>query len=253
MTNQFESKVALVTGGNSGLGRAIALAFAREGAKVVVAARRVSEGEETVTMIRDSGGEALFVETDVTSTEAVKSMIATCISKYGALDCAVNNAGIIGTPFIQTADYEEAVWDKVVDINLKGVWLCMKYEIPEMLKAGCGAIVNMSSVAGLKGGRVGSAYYASKHAVVGLTKAAAMEYAPQGLRINAVCPAVIETPMADGAFSTDEELEARIIAMHPIGRLGRPEEVASATLWLCSDSASFVTGITHPVDGGYLL
>ena len=253
MTNQFESKVALVTGGNSGIGRAIALAFAREGAKVVVAARRVPEGEETVTMIKDSGGEAFFVETDVSKTEEVKSMVETCISKYGALDCAVNNAGIIGTPFIQAADYEEEVWDKVIDINLKGVWLCMKYEIPEMLKGGHGAIVNMSSVAGLKGGRVGSAYYASKHAVIGLTKAAAIEYAPQGLRINAVCPAVIETPMADGAFSQDEELQAHIIAMHPIGRLGQPEEVASATLWLCSDNASFVTGIAHPVDGGYLL
>ncbi len=204
-------------------------------------------------MIKESGGEALFVETDVSNTGEVKSMVATCIKKYGALDCAVNNAGIMGTLFIKTADYEEEVWDKVIDINLKSVCLCMKYEIPEMLKHGHGAIVNMASVAGLKGGRLGAAYYASKHGVIGLTKAAAIEYAPQGLRVNAVCPGVIETPMADDAFSQDEELQAHVIDMHPIGRLGKPEEVATATLWLCSDNASFVTGIAHPVDGGYSL
>jgi len=253
MDKQFDSKVALVTGGNSGLGREIALAFAREGAKVVVAARRVSEGEETVAMIEDLGGEATFIETDVSSTAQVKAMVDTCISKYGRLNCAVNNAGILGTEFIPVADYDEEVWDKVIDINLKGVWLCLKYQIPEMLKRGGGSIVNMSSVAGLKGGRVGSAYYASKHGVIGLTKAAAIEYASQDIRANAVCPAVIETPMAEGAFLQDQELEARITAMHPIGRLGRPEEVAATVLWLCSDRASFITGIAHPVDGGYLL
>ena len=186
MTNRFESKVVLVTGGNSGIGQAIAVAFAKEGAKVVVAARRASEGNETVAMIEELGGQAHFVPTDVSKTTEVKAMIAACITEYGGLDYAVNNAGIEGTPLVQTTDYEEEVWDRVIDINLKGVWLCMKYEIPEMLKRGHGAIVNMSSVAGLIGGRVGVAYYASKHGVIGATKAAALEYATQGLRINAV-------------------------------------------------------------------
>ena len=253
MTDQFESKIALVTGGNSGIGKAIALAFAKQGAKVVVAARRVGEGEETVAMIKNSGGEAHFVETDVSDTNEVKAMIAACITEYGGLDYAVNNAGIEGTPLTPTAEYEEEVWDKVIDINLKGVWLCMKYEIPEMLKSGQGAIVNMSSVAGLIGGRAGVAYYASKHGVIGITKAAALEYAAQGLRINAVCPAIIETPMVDRAFPKNEERTAQLKAMHPVGRFGQPEEVASATLWLCSEGASFVTGHSLAVDGGRLI
>ncbi len=253
MTNRFESKVALVTGGNSGIGQAIALAFAKEGAKVVVAARRASEGDETVAMIEELGGQALFVQTDVSKAAEVKAMVAACTTEYGGLDYAINNAGVEGTPFVQTADYEEEAWDKVIDINLKGVWLCMKYEIPQMLERGQGAIVNMSSVAGLIGGRVGIAYYASKHGVIGATKAAAMEYATQGLRINAVCPAVIETPMVARAFSADEELTEQMKARHPVGRFGTPEEVASATLWLCSEGASFVTGHSLPVDGGLLI
>jgi NAD(P)-dependent dehydrogenase (short-subunit alcohol dehydrogenase family) len=253
MNKQFDTKSVLITGGNSGLGKAIAIAFAREGARVALAARRISEGEETLAIIKDLGGEAIFIEADVSDSEQVKAMVDSCVSKFGGLDCAVNNAGILGTEFTPVADYEEKVWDQVIDINLKGVWLCMKYQIPEMLKQGGGSILNMSSVAGLKGGRVGCAYYASKHGVIGLTKAAAIEYASQGIRVNAVCPAVIETPMAETAFQQDQEMEARIIGMHPIGRLGQPEEVAAAALWLCSDSASFVTGIAHPVDGGYLL
>lgn len=254
MTNRFESKVALVTGGNSGIGEAIALAFAKEGAKVVVAARRASEGDAVVAKIEELGGQAIFVQTDVSKADDVKAMVAACLSEYGGLDYAVNNAGIEGTPFVPTVDYEEEAWDRVIDINLKGVWLCMKYEIPEMVERGQGAIVNMSSVAGLIGGRVGVAYYASKHGVIGATKAAALEYATKGLRINAVCPAVIETPMVTRGISPgNEELVEQLRAAHPVGRFGQPEEVASATLWLCSDGASFVTGHSLPVDGGRLI
>ncbi len=255
MTGQFKSKVALVTGGNSGIGQAIALAFAKEGAKVVVAARRAPEGKETVAMIEERGGTAHFVPTDVSKAAEVKAMVAACITEYGGLDYAVNNAGIGGTAAIPAADYKEEVWDEVMDINLKGVWLCMKYEIPEMLERGQGAIVNMSSITGLKGGPLvaGVAYYASKHGVIGLTKAAANEYAARGLRINAVCPAAIETPMMERELAHNEKLTARIVAMHPVRRLGRPEEVAAATLWLCSEGASFVTGHAHPVDGGALI
>ena len=253
MSDHFESKVVLVTGGNSGIGQSVSLAFAKEGARVVVAARRVSEGNETVAMIERAGGEAHFVQTDVSRAAEVEAMVAACVSKYGGLDYAVNNAGVEGTPFVPAAEYEEQAWDQVIEINLKGVWLCMKYQIPEMLKRGSGAIVNMSSVAGLKGGRIGVAYYASKHGVIGLTRAAAIEYAAQGVRINAICPAVVETAMADRAFFHDEDITARVIAMHPLGRVGRPEEVAATAIWLCSEGASFITGHAHPVDGGYLL
>ena len=253
MRVSFESKVALVTGGSSGIGRATAFAFAKARANVVVAARRVSEGEETVDLIRQAGGEAQFVQADVSVREDVERLVEYCVQTCGGLDYACNNAGIEGTPYVPTVEYDEDVWDRVMAVNLKGVWLCMKYQIPEMLKRGGGAIVNMSSVAGLKGGGIGSAYYASKHGVIGLTKAAAYEYAAEGIRINAVCPAVINTDMAERAFFHDKEMTERIIAKHPIGRVGTSEEVASAVVWLCSDGASFVTGHALPVDGGLLI
>jgi NAD(P)-dependent dehydrogenase (short-subunit alcohol dehydrogenase family) len=252
MNKLFDGEVALVTGGSSGIGRATALAFAAEGAKVVVASRRSEESAETVKLIEAEGAEAMFVKTDVSKTSEVEALIAETVKRFGALNFAFNNAGIEGDPFVPIEKYSEATWDQVIDINLKGVFLCMKYELPHIVKAK-GAIVNMASVAGLVGGRVGSAYYASKHGVVGLTKAAALEYADKGIRVNAVAPAVIKTAMTDRSFFHDAELTAGVISRHPVGRVGVPEEVANAVVWLCSDRASFTTGHTLPVDGGFLV
>lgn len=252
MNKLFDGEVALVTGGSSGIGRATALAFAAEGAKVVVASRRSEESAETVELIKAAGGDAIFVKTDVTQTTQVEALVAETVRHYGALHYAFNNAGVEGDPFVPIAEYSEATFDQVIAINLKGVFLCLKYEIPRILETK-GAIVNMASVAGLVGGRVGSAYYASKHGVVGLTKAAALEYADQGIRINAVAPAAVKTAMTDRTFFHDEELTAAVISRHPVGRVGVPEEVANAVVWLCSDRASFTTGHTLPVDGGLLV
>ncbi|HEV8129619.1 MAG TPA: SDR family oxidoreductase [Acidobacteriota bacterium] len=251
MSARFKDRVVVITGGNSGIGRAAALAFAREGAKVVLAARRVEEGNETLALVSKAGGEGIFVRTDVSQAREVEALIDKAVGSYGRLDYAFNNAGIEGTPFVNTADYAEETWDRVINVNLKGIWLCMRYEIPQMLKQPGAAIVNMSSVAGLVGGPVGAGYHASKHGVIGLTRAAALEYAPQGLRINAVCPAVIQTPMAERLLQ-EPETEAQITAMHPLGRVGTPEEVAEAVVWLCSDAASFITGHALPIDGGFL-
>jgi len=249
MTGQLEGKVALVTGGASGIGRATALALAREGAKVVLADVAVERCEDTVVKIEEAGGEVCCVETDVSQPDQVEALINATVETYGRLDCAFNNAGIEGEQ-ATTADCTEENWDRVININLKGVWLGMKYEIQQMLKQGGGAIVNMSSVAGLVGFPNAPAYVASKHGILGLTKTAALEYATEGIRVNAVCPGVIRTAMVERVTGGKPEVEAQFAAMEPVGRMGKPEEVAEAVVWLCSDAASFVTGHPMVVDGG---
>ncbi len=251
MALRLEDKVALVTGGGSGIGRATALVFAREGAKVVVADVLTEGGEETVQRIKEAGGKAIFVKTDVSKAAEVVALVDSAVSTYGRLDYAFNNAGIEGN-MAPTADCTEENWDRVIDINLKGVWLCMKYEIPEMLKRGGGAIVNTASVAGLIGFQGSPAYCASKGGVIQLTKVAALEYATRGIRVNAVCPGIIRTPMVERATGGKPELEVQFTALEPVGRMGAPEEVAEAVVWLCSDAASFVTGHPMVVDGGFV-
>ncbi|HXG21329.1 MAG TPA: SDR family oxidoreductase [Methylomirabilota bacterium] len=251
MAGQLNGKVALVTGSGSGIGRASALAFAREGAKVVVADVVVEGGQETVRLITAAGGQGLFVKTDVSKAAEVEALIKQTVAAYGRLDCALNNAGVEGI-FVSTVEYTEADWDRVLAINLKGVWLCMKYEIAQMLQQGGGAIVNTASGAGLVGVVGLSAYVASKHGVVGLTKTAALEYAKAGIRVNAVCPGVIETPMVARLTHNRPDLSEALVAGEPMGRTGKPEEIAEAAVWLCSDAASFVTGHAMSVDGGYV-
>jgi NAD(P)-dependent dehydrogenase (short-subunit alcohol dehydrogenase family) len=250
MTSELHNKVALVTGGTSGIGRDTSILFAKEGAKVVVAGRREMEGQETVKSIRGSGGEAIFVKTDVSQSAQVQSLVQKTVATYGRLDIAFNNAGIEGN-WIPIVDQAEADFDSTMAINVKGVWLCLKYEIQQMLKNGGGAIVNMASISGLMGGSGVATYSASKHAVMGLTKSAALETADKGIRVNAVCPAVIETPMGDRLFGAPEVRE-RVMRFHPIGRFGTPREVAEAVLWMCSDRASFMTGHSIVLDGGFL-
>lgn len=249
MASLVAGKVALVTGGGSGIGRASALTFAREGAKVVVADVAVEGGEETVRLIQQRGGEAIFVKADVARAAEVETLVARAVQTYGRLDCAHNNAGIEGAA-ATIVDYAEDAWERVIAINLKGVWLCMKYEIPHMLKQGGGAIVNTASTAGLVGYRGGSAYVASKHGVVGLTKTAALEYAKAGVRVNAVCPGAIDTPMMGRLTGHRPQRAERMAAAEPVGRMGQPEEIAEAVVWLCSEAASFVTGHAMAVDGG---
>jgi NAD(P)-dependent dehydrogenase (short-subunit alcohol dehydrogenase family) len=247
---EFDGKVALMTGGSSGIGRATALAFAREGAQVVIGDRNTRRGEETVSMIRNAGGTASFRRTDVLVAADIEALVEHAISEYGGLDLAFNNAGIEGDvrPLVEQT---EANYDALMDINVKGVWLSMKYEIPRMLERGGGAIVNCSSVAGVIGFPGIGIYAASKHAVIGLTKTAALEYSAQGIRINAVNPAVIDTEMADRLAAGLNMKKADLSTLHPIGRIGQVDEVADAVLWLCSGRASFVTGHTLVVDGGF--
>ena len=249
METAFKNKVAIVTGGSSGIGKATALAFAKKGAKVAVV--DWIENNETVNLIKELGSEAIFIKCDVSKTADVKAMVEKTIAAFGRLDYAFNNAGIEGTS-APTKDCTEENWDKTIGINLKGIWLCMKYEIPEILKQGKGAIVNCSSVAGLIGFSGLPAYVASKHGVIGLTKTAALEYATLGIRVNVVCPGVIQTPMIDRLTGKTKEGIAQFKGLEPLGRFGLPEEIANPVVWLCSDEASFVTGHAMAVDGGFV-
>jgi NAD(P)-dependent dehydrogenase (short-subunit alcohol dehydrogenase family) len=249
METIFKDKVAIVTGGASGIGRATSLAFAKQGAKVAVVDWK--ENDEMVDLIKELGSEAIFIKCDVSKAEEVKAMVAEAIAAFGRLDYAFNNAGIEGTQ-ANTLECTEQNWDKTIGVNLKGIWLCMKHEIPELLKQGKGAIVNCASVAGLIGFAGLPAYVASKHGVVGLTKTTALEYAKLGIRVNAVCPGVIQTPMIDRLTGKTKEAIEQFTGLEPMGRFGLPEEIANAVVWMCSDEASFVTGHAMTVDGGFV-
>ena len=246
----FDGKVAMVTGASSGIGRATALLYAREGANVVVSDIDEQGGLDTVRLIRDVGGKAVFIKADVSNPADCEMLVKKTVEEYGRLDYACNNAGIGGEQN-PTADYSVEGWQKVIAVNLSGVFYCMKYEIPEMLKVGKGAIVNMASILGQVGFAGSPAYVAAKHGVVGLTKNTALEYAAKGIQVNSIGPAFIQTPMIAALEENTEVLNA-LVSLHPIGRLGKPEEVAELVIWLSSDRASFVTGAYYAVDGGYL-
>jgi NAD(P)-dependent dehydrogenase (short-subunit alcohol dehydrogenase family) len=244
----FKGKCAVVTGAAGGIGRGAALAFAARGAGVVVADIGVDAGRAVVAEIEAAGGEALFVRCDVARNDDVEAMVAAAVARFGGVHCAFNNAGI-EEEHHRLAESDEAVYDRMMAINVKGVWLCLKHEIAQMLKQGGGAIVNTASVAGLVGAPKHAIYAASKHAVVGLTKSAAIEYGKKGIRVNSVCPGVIRTAMLERALEREAAWEETLVRMHPIGRLGEVDDVVNAVLWLCSDAASFVTGHQLAVDG----
>ncbi len=246
----LKDKVALITGGGSGIGRATALIFAREGANLVIADLNRKGAEETMAMVQKAGVKALSIQCDVLKPAAVEDLVQQTVKHFGRLDCAFNNAGVAGDQ-ARTAESTEECWDFVVGIDLKAVWLCMKYEIAQMLKQKSGAIVNTASIAGLGANPLGIAYSAAKHGVVGLTRTAAIEYAKIPIRVNAVCPGVTETPMVEAGIAKRPSMRALFSKLHPMGRLGRPEEIGEAVAWLCSDAASFITGIPLPVDGGF--
>jgi len=245
---EFQNKVALITGESMGIGQAIALAFARENAKVVIAGIMTNGGEETVRMIRETGGDAYYINTDISQRIEIEEMILETIGIYDRIDYAFNNAEI-GVNLALTADISEEDWDHLMDINLRGVWLCMKYEIHHMLKQGGGVIVNMSSASGLYGTPYQCAYSASTHGILGLTKTTALEYAKSGIRVNAICPGQIHTFGAEEHFKRDPEAEARLNNTMPIGELGVLLEIAETVLWLCSDGASSITGQFVAIDG----
>lgn len=246
----FTGKVAFVTGGGSGIGRAAALAFARQGASVSVADVSERNNQETARMTEEQGGRALAVRCDVARTEDVKAALDKTVETFRRLDFAFNNAGIEPKKAAATADYDLEEWDRIIDIDLKGVFLCMKHEIPLMLKQGGGAIVNTSSGAGIIGIKGSPAYTAAKHGVIGLTRAAALDYAAQNIRVNVVCPGYIATPMMERFTGGTVEGRAKVISEEPVGRMGTPEEIASAVVWLCSDMAKFVIGSAMVIDGG---
>lgn len=248
--SSFDGKVALVTGGASGIGRAAAQLYARDGAKVIVSDVSEQGGAETVRLVEEAGGQATFVRADVSNPQECETLVRRALEAYGRLDCAFNNAGIGGEQNL-TADYSLEGWAQVLGVNLSGVFYCMKYEIPAMLKNGGGAIVNMSSILGQVGFATSPAYVTAKHGVIGLTQNAALEYAQQGIRVNAVGPAFIRTPLIAG-LEQDAQTLQMLVSMHPIGRLGEPEEVAELVVWLSSEKASFVTAAYYAVDGGYL-
>jgi NAD(P)-dependent dehydrogenase (short-subunit alcohol dehydrogenase family) len=245
----YAGKVAFVTGAGSGIGRATALAFAREGASVVAADASEQGNQQTVRMVEELGGRVLALRCDVTRAGDVKAALDSTIETFGRLDVAFNNAGVEQEK-AATAELAEEVWDRVVDTNLRGVFLCMKHEIPLMLEQGGGAIVNTSSGAGVKGFPMGAAYVAAKHGVIGLSRAAALDYAQANIRVNAVCPGIIDTQMMDRVTGDTQEWRQQVISQEPIGRMGKPEEIAAAVVWLCSEAASFVVGHAMVVDGG---
>jgi NAD(P)-dependent dehydrogenase (short-subunit alcohol dehydrogenase family) len=247
--SKFEGKVSVVTGAGSGIGRATALAFAREGASVAFADILEQDNQETARMIMDLGGHALAITCDVARNDDVRRALDETVKTFGRLDFAFNNAGI-EYAFKPAAEITEEEWDRIIDIDLRGVFLCMKHEIPLMLKQGGGAIVNTSSGAGVKGFKGGASYVAAKHGVVGLTKAAALDYAQSNIRINAVCPGIIDTSMMQRFSGGTPEGRQTVIAQEPVGRMGTPDEIAAAVVWLCSDTASFVVGSAMVVDGG---
>lgn len=260
LKNEFTGKIVVITGGSTGIGRAAALAFARKGARVVIAARGVERGKSVLREIRAAGGEGAFVRTDVSRADQVRGLVETAVRTYGRLDCALNNAGIIPDTFARTADYDEEAFDRTIGVNLKGIWLCMKHEIRAMLGQDPpgGSIVNTSSLNGLGGVPLGSLYSAAKAGVLGLTKSAALEYGGQGIRVNALVPGAIETPMQDDSLrrvsggdpEARKRIEERFRQFIALGRIGTPEEAAEAAVWLCSGAASYVTGHSLIVDGG---